>query len=129
VSFILVPKNGEEVQVNAWNWRPTLERLRGENLLTLENYERMGANGCGGEVNVELACRIADVIERKLVRMKPGERVLIDQTVTAETKKKLVITPETTFREVDAFNAYSASYDWLVRFRDFCRSSGGFEIL
>ncbi len=43
MTFILVPEQGEDVQVNAWNWRPTLELLRAEGLLTEENYERMAA--------------------------------------------------------------------------------------
>jgi hypothetical protein len=30
---------------------------------------------------------------------------------------------------VDTNEIYSASYDWLVAFRDFCRQSGGFEVL
>ena len=41
MTFILTPKQGEDVQVNGWNWRPTLELIRAEGLLTEENYERM----------------------------------------------------------------------------------------
>ena len=28
MTFILVPNNGDDVQVNGWNWRPTVELLR-----------------------------------------------------------------------------------------------------
>src|ERR1700689_97261 len=128
MSFILIPKRGADLQVNGWNWRPTLELLRAENLLNQENYERMGANGCGGQVGDELAYRIADVIERRLSGMRPGERMLSDQTVTVKAKKKLILTPETKVEEMDAMDVYSASYEWLVMFRDFCRSSGGFDV-
>ena len=76
MSFILVPQNGEALQVNGWTWRPTLELLRAENLISDENYERMGAQGCGGQVDGEVARRIADVIDQKLAAMKPGERML-----------------------------------------------------
>jgi len=30
--------------------------------------------------------------------------------------------------DVDAKEAYSATYEWLVMFRDFCRTSGGFKV-
>jgi hypothetical protein len=66
MSFILVPQDGEDVQVNAWNWRPTLEILYREKLIGLEQYERMGAHGCGGRVDGEFALRVAETIERKL---------------------------------------------------------------
>jgi hypothetical protein len=61
MSFILVAKQGSEVQVNGWNWRPTLELLVREHLL-------------------------------------------------------------------DRDDLYSATYEWLVTFRDFCRQSDGFDV-
>ena len=67
MTFILVPKRGEDIQVNGWNWRPTLELLLEEKLISFENYERMGAQAAGGHVSAETAERIADVIERKLM--------------------------------------------------------------
>ncbi|MBC7929624.1 MAG: hypothetical protein H7Z38_03560 [Rubrivivax sp.] len=128
MSFILVPKHGEDVQINAWNWRPTLELLLEENLISHENYERMGAQGVGGHVDAETADRIAYVIERILMTMKSGERMLPDLTFTAKPKTKWVITPETKPDELDPVDFYSASYEWLVTFAEFCRRSGGFEI-
>jgi hypothetical protein len=37
MSFILIPTHGEDVQVNAWNWRPTLLLLRDANLIDESN--------------------------------------------------------------------------------------------
>jgi hypothetical protein len=34
MSFILVPKEGEELQVNGWNWRPTLQLLLAAGVIT-----------------------------------------------------------------------------------------------
>src|SRR5689334_22729043 len=42
MSFILVPKEGEELQVNGWNWRPTLQLLLAAGVITREDYEVMG---------------------------------------------------------------------------------------
>ena len=30
--------------------------------------------------------------------------------------------------DIDVVNLYSASYEWLVTFKDFCRRSEGFEV-
>jgi len=128
MSFILVPKRGEDVQVNAWNWRPTLELLHSESVISEEHYELMGVQGAGGEVDADLADRIAEAIKRRLMLMKPGERMLGDLTVTAKPKTKWVFTPETRSEEIDATDIYSATYEWLEQFADFCRRSGGFEV-
>ena len=129
MSFILVPNQGEDIQVNAWNWRPTLELLRAENVLSQENYGIMGTHGCGGEVDAEMAGRMSAVVDRKLSAMQPGQRMLADLTVTSEPKKKVIITAGTKPEEIDAVDFYSASYEWLVTFRDFCKESGGFKIM
>ena len=128
MTFILTPKQGEDVQVNGWNWRPTLELIRAEGLLTEENYERMGANASGGKVDAALAVRIADVLERKLAGMNPGERVRADLTVTALPKVPQRFNPDMNADDIDVVNLYSASYEWLVTFKDFCRRSEGFEV-
>ena len=129
MSFILVPKRGDDIQINGWNWRPTLEFLLRSGLIGEELYERMGAQGAGGEVDAVLAGRIAEAIERILKVMRPGERMLADLTVTDKPKTKWVITPETRSGESDINDMYSATYEWLVKFASFCRSSGGFEVL
>jgi hypothetical protein len=129
MSFILVSKHGD-LQVNAWNWRPTLELLMAEGVVTREQYERLGANGCGGHVDAATADRIADVIERQLIstNMKPYERMLADLTIMSRKRIPAVFSPNGGAESIDINDIYSASYDWLVAFRDFCRQSGGFEV-
>lgn len=129
MTFILVPKRGEEVQVNAWNWRPTLHLLQVENLITEQYCVLLGANGCGGQVGAELASRIAAVIERKLLGMKPGERLLADLTITAKPKVPQIFSPDANPTDIDEIDLYSATYEWLVTFKEFCKVSGGFKVL
>ena len=128
MSFILVPRDGDGVQVNAWNWRPTLELLRSEGLIDSETYEQMGAHSCGGGVNDALAYRIADFLEHRLAKMQPGERMRADLSLTDEPKSALVISPETRVEDINANEVYSATYEWLMTFQEFCRRSGGFEV-
>jgi hypothetical protein len=128
MTFILVPERGEDVQINAWNWRPTLELLLAAGLISEEQHERMGAQGAGGSVDAEQAGRIAEVIAAKLSDMKSGERLLADLTITSEPKTKWYITPETKPGDIAVNDAYSASYEWLSKFAEFCKRSGGFEV-
>src|SRR3954471_22684873 len=107
MTFILVPKQGEDLQINAWNWRPTLELLYAERLITEEDYELMGAQGCGGQVDGALARRIADALERRLLSMKPGERIRFDQTKTVKPRVLQVFSPEMDPNEIDVNELYS----------------------
>ncbi len=118
MSFILVPKKGgEDVQVNGWNWRPTLVLLG--SLLDDDQHERMSCQGCGGEADEELAVRIAEVTEAKLAEMEAGQRMPRDLSVTSRPWCELQDGPD----------VYSASYEWLQTFAAFCRRSGGFRVL
>jgi hypothetical protein len=128
MSFILVSQKGEDLQVNAWNWRPTLMLLRAVEALTNEDYERMGAHGCGGIVDKAKAEQIADVVTQQLRSMKPGERMRANLSVTKETKKPAVISTNAT-DDIDVNELYSATYEWLEVFAQFCRTSGGFKVL
>lgn len=129
MSFILVPKNGEDLKINAWNWRPTIELLRGASLICDTLWEQIGVNGGGGIIDANTAIQIADHLDRHLQSMKPGDRMRYDLTVTSVAKRPVVITSATKERDIDVAEAYSATYDWLIQFRDFCRSSGGFKVL
>jgi hypothetical protein len=128
MAFILTPKSGEEIVINAWNWRPTLELLRSAKLIDDDLLERMGTHGREAQVDAPTACRIADFIETRLRAMKPEQRVLYDLTITDRPKKPLIITPDTRTDQIDEIDVYSASYEWLVKFCDFSRTSGGFDV-
>ena len=128
MAFILTPKNGEKIVVNAWNWRPTLELLRTARLIDDDLAERMGIHGCAATVDADTARRIAEFIDLRLEKMKQGERIRADLVVTDQPKKPLVITPDTNVDQIDAVDVYSATYEWLCQFRDFSRASGGFNV-
>jgi hypothetical protein len=78
----------------------------------------MECNGCGGRAYADLANRIADAVESQLVRMFPGQRMLADLPVTSKPKSW----------DLNAPDIYSATYEWLVQFRHFCRRSKGFKV-
>ena len=129
MTFILVPLQGEDLQVNAWNWRPTLELLLAANVITEDDHERMGAHGCSGKVDAEKASRIADAVMNKLVNMNAGERMLADLSVTRKPKELAEFGPGVNADDIDENELYSTTYEWLEKFSKFCRSSGGFEVM
>jgi hypothetical protein len=129
MAFILIPKNGEEVTINAWNWRPTLELLRNVGLIDDDLYERMGTFGREAIVDADTALRIADFLDERLRTIRAGDRIRADLTVTDKAKKSLIITPGMQTEQIDVVDVYSATYEWLVQFRDFARASGGFQVV
>ena len=76
MSFILIPQQGEDLQVNAWNWRPTIALLRHANLIDVQQHELMGRNGCGGKVDSETATKIADFLDQYLAQLISGGWIL-----------------------------------------------------
>ena len=129
MSFILVPSHGEDLQVNAWNWRPTLELLFAANVITEEDHERMGTHGPVGKVDAEKASRIADAVVHKLMSMNAGERMLANLSVSKEPKKLAEFGHGVNADDIDENELYSTTYEWLEKFSKFCLSSGGFEVM
>src|SRR5687767_9974329 len=101
MTFILVPSQGEDLQVNAWNWRPTLELMLAANVITEEDHERMGALGSVAKVDAEKASRIADAVEHKLLSMNTGDRVLADLSISKEPKKLAEFGPGVNAEDID----------------------------
>jgi hypothetical protein len=88
----------------------------------------MGCNGCSGGVNSEIANTIAYFLDEQLKHMTPGQRLRADLTATNEPKRMVIFTPGMKVEDIDAAEIYSATYEWLVIFRDFCRTSAGFKV-
>ncbi len=129
MAFILEPASGgQDLMINGWNWRPLVAILvRVQILPTDERAERCLANGCGGYLCESEAKRAADYIDALLVRMTPIQRILYDGTVSdapLDYKK-----PISEWDECDTWHHYSVKYDVLKMFAEFCRQSGGFDVL
>lgn len=129
MSFILVPVQGEDLKVNAWNWRPALELLFAAGVITEDEHELLGCHGCGARVDAEKAGRIADAVTRKLDSMNPGQRTLADLSLSSEPKRRAVFSPASNDEDIDANELYSATFEWLQTFLRFCERSGGFTVM
>ena len=129
MSFILVPNNGDDLQVNSWNWRPTLMLLLAIDTISEEEHELLGINGIGACVDKEKADQIANALSTQLKSMNPGERLRADLSVTTDPKKRVTFSPGMNFDEIDRNELYSTTYEWLATFEKFCRSSDGFKVM
>ena len=129
MTFILIPNQGEDIQINSWNWRPTLELLLASGVITEDDHKRMGGQALGGKVDETKALLIADVVMLKLQSMNPGERILANLSVSKERKQPAVFTPDTKAGDINSNELYSTTYEWLETFARFCRSSKGFEVM
>ena len=128
MSFILVSSASEDLQVNAWNLA-SHSRIVAAGVITENDYELLGCQGCGGRVDAEKATQIADAVMEKLDSMKTGERMLADLSISVEPKKKAVFSPDANDKDIDVNELYSTTPEWLDTFAKFCRSSGGFRVM
>jgi hypothetical protein len=128
MSVILEAKEGDELQVAAWRWRPTVSLLARAGVLPAgERTERCMAGGCGGFITAEEAAHAATQVAEVLKSLAPGERVLFDgQRTTAPRDRSK---PAAEWTDDDARLVYSMDRDWLERFLAFCQRSGGFKVI
>jgi hypothetical protein len=123
MSVILKSPIGADIQVNMWHWRPTMLLVRRALELDNKRFEMLQLNGVGAKVSPSEAGQIATFLEDYLASFPKDGRLLIDGSVTQEPKGS----PD--FLDGNVDRHYSATYDWLVRFRDFCRNSQGFKVV
>lgn len=123
MAYSLTPAAGESLWVNRWKWRPTIELLVRAGILSPERAERLHYNGGSGDVSAAEAGRIGQFLESFLASMTSGQRLLIDGAISGD--------PDTgeLFGGPDWDKNYSATFEWLQKFRDFCKASGGFRVL
>lgn len=127
MAVILQPSRGEDLMLNWWTWRPILAVLVRAGIVPAgEREERCSANGCGGYLSEGEALRAADYVASLVGRMQPGERLLHDGTVTNKPKEPLVTASEL---DDNPQRSYSADYEVLKQFAEFCRRSCGFRVV
>lgn len=98
-------------------------------MITEEDHELLGCQGCGGRVTAEKAGQIADAVVRKLDSMNTGQRMLADLSVSSEPRKLAMFSPNINDEDIDNNELYSTTFEWLDTFVKFCRSSEGFKVI
>ncbi len=126
MSFTLFDLSSEkyEIHANIWNWKPTLEVIKSFNVVDEGKLRQMSYNATGAKFSEEetrlIGERMRDEILPKLI---PNKRIFADLSVTDAPDDKTLYKDED-----EQWKNYSASYDWLEEFTEFCLKSKGFQV-
>ncbi len=126
MSFTLMDSGSEgfEFHANVWNWKTALEIIKSFDLLSEGKIKQMSYNATGAKLEVTDAHLIGEKIRDEILpKLEPNKRIFADLSITD--------TPDdgTLYRDEDEqWKNYSASYEWLKDFSDFCLKSKGFQV-
>ena len=126
MSFTLLDNGSEnfEFRANVWNWRAALEVIKSFNIVSDGKLRQMEYNGTGASLEKEEAHLIgAKIRDEILPRLAPNKRIFADLSITAAPDDGTIHRDED-----EQWKNYSADYDWLKEFSEFCLSSKGFRV-
>lgn len=126
MSFTLVGLGSEnfEFRANVWSWKPALEIIKSFDVLSEATIRQMAYNATGTKLSKEEAHEIGSKIQELILpKLVPNKRIFTDMTITDQPDDGTI------YKDSDEnWKNYSASYDWLKEFSDFCLNSKGFQI-
>ena len=116
MSVHLCTADGRDLKVNAWNWGTLHELVERAGWFDEDTWAPLRYNG-GVELDAAATARLATEV---LPRMRPGERALLDGSITD------VPDDGTFYRgEDELWKNYSLDHDVLVAIIEFLRAAGG----
>ena len=126
MSFTLLDMSAEnyEFRANVWNWKTALEIIKDFDILSEGKIKQMTYTATGVKVESEeahlIGSKIRDVI---LPKLEPNKRIFADLSITDEPDDG------TLYKDSDdQWKNYSADYQWLKEFSEFCLKSKGFQV-
>ena len=126
MSFTLMDLGSEnfELSANVWTWKPTVEIIKSLDILSDGKLRQMEYNATGVKIELNDAHEIGEKIrDMFLPKLEPNKRIFMDLSITDAPDDK------TLHRDQDEqWKNYSASYEWLKDFSEFCLKSKGFLV-
>ena len=126
MSFTLLDLSSENFEFNAnvWNWRTTLEIIKSFDILSEGIVRQMEYNGTGVKLEKDDVHLIGERIRDQILpKLEPNKRIFSDLSVTDAPDDG------TLFKDEDEqWKNYSATYEWLKDFSEFCLKSKGFQV-
>jgi hypothetical protein len=126
MSFTLMDLSSENFELSAsiWSWKPTLEIIKSLDILSDGKLRQMEYAATGVKIELEDAHHIGRKIQAEVLpKLAPNKRMLLDLSVTDAPDDGTI------YRDDDEkWKNYSASYEWLQEFSDFCLKSKGFQV-
>ncbi|MEZ5426761.1 MAG: hypothetical protein R2747_10875 [Pyrinomonadaceae bacterium] len=126
MSFTLLDLSSEkfEFRASVWHWKTALELIKSFDILSESDLRQMNYNATGVKLDKEDAHTIGEKIRDDILpQLKPNKRIFADLTITEEPDDG------TLYRDDDEqWKNYSADYQWLKEFSEFCLKSKGFQV-
>lgn len=126
MSFTLIDLSSEnfEFRANVWNWKTALEIIRSFDILSDGNLRQIGYNATGVKVEKQDAFVIGKRIRDEILpRLVPNKRIYSDLTITEQPDDGTLYSDSE-----EQWKNYSADYEWLKEFSEYCLKSNGFQI-
>ena len=126
MSFTLIDLGSEnfELSSNVWSWKPTLEIIKSLNILSDGKLRQMEYAATGVKVEIDDAHEIGTKIKNQILpKLEPNKRIFMDGSITDAPDDGTIHRDED-----EKWKNYSASYDWLKEFSEFCLMSKGFQV-
>ncbi len=126
MSFTLMDLGSQsyEFRSNVWNWKPTLEIIKSFDIVDEGKLRQMSNNATGAKFSMEEAHSIGMRIQAEILpKLEPNKRIFADLSITD--------TPDdgTLYKDGDEqWKNYSANYNTLRDFAEFCLNSKGFQV-
>ncbi len=126
MSFTLIDLGSEnyEFRANVWNWKTALEVVKSFNLVDEGKVRQMNYNATGAKISQEDAHAVGEKIRDEILpKLEPDKRIFMDLSVTDKPDDG------TLYRDEDEqWKNYSADYEWMKEFSEFCLKSKGFQV-
>ena len=126
MSFTLLDLSSEnfEFKANVWHWRSALEIIKSFDILSDGKVRQMEYNATGVKLEKDEAHLIGERIQAEILpKLEPDKRIFADLSITDAPDDG------TLFKDEDEqWKNYSANYEWLKDFSDFCLKSKGFQV-
>jgi hypothetical protein len=113
-----------EYRASIWNWKTVLEIVKSFDIISDGKLRQMNYNATGVSLDKEEAHAIGEKIRDKILpKLAPNKRIFSDLSITDAPDDG------TLYHDDDEkWKNFSASYDWLKEFSEFCLKSKGFQV-
>lgn len=126
MSFTLMDLSSEnfEFRSNVWNWKAVLEIIKSLDIVSEGKVRQMSNNATGVAVSGDEAHMIGEKIRKEfLPKLEPNKRIFADLSITDKPDDGTI------YKDHDEqWKNYSANYNYLDEFSEFCLKSKGFQV-
>lgn len=126
MSFTLLDLGSENLEftANVWNWKATLEVIKSLDIISEGAVRQMGYNATGVKIEMADAHAIGEKIcDEILPKLEPNKRIFADLSIT-EAPDDMTLHRD----DDEQWKNYSATYESLKEFSEFCLKSKGFQV-